>query len=324
MERRRFLQTMAGGLVAVTLLPNLVNAQGDDEGRDVYAALRARPDLRITIGGGEISVLFANGPTALDRELISAWIRRSATAVSTYFGRFPVDRLGLLVTAESGNRIGPATTYGYGGSATSVHVGNQVDDAKYRDDWVLVHEMIHLALPEVPRHSDWLLEGNATYVEPIARAQVGLMTPQAVWRWAVDDMGKVQPEPDDQVLDHTHTWARTYWGGAMYWLMAEVAIYEKTAGKHRLQDALRAINRASGGNTTFWSVEQVANAGDDAVGVDVLSSLYRQMKDRPVRVDLEGILKQMGISEAGGKIIFDDHAPLAALRKSITSKPDFS
>jgi hypothetical protein len=310
---------MAGGLAAATLLSRRSHALDGDEGRDVYAALRARSDLRLAIGSGDISVIFDDSSNTLDRDLVSAWIRRSAMAVSTYFGRFPVDRFGLLIVAESGARIGPATTYGYGGSVTSMHVGHEVDDTKFRGDWVMVHEMVHLALPEVPRRSNWLLEGNATYVEPIARAQAGLMTPQDVWRWAVDDMGKGQPAAGDQGLDHTHTWGRTYWGGAMYWLMAEVAIHEKTAGKHKLQDALRAINRASGGNTASWTVDQVTQAGDAAVGVDVLSSLYHQMKDQPVRVDLDGILHRMGISEVAGEIVFDDHAPLAALRRSITA-----
>lgn len=320
MERRGFLKSVAGALAAAVCLPDLANGQGDDGGRDVYTALRGRADLRLSVGGGEISVVFADGAVGLDRDRVRAWIRRSAIAVSTYFGRFPVRRFALLVIAGDGRHLGPATTYGYDGSATSVHVGRGVDDAAFRDDWVMVHEMIHLALPDVPRRSNWLLEGNATYVEPIARAQVGLTTPQAVWRWAVDDMGKGQPGPGDRGLDHTHTWGRTYWGGAMYWLMAEVAIHERTAGRYSLQDALRAINRATGGNTGFRSVEQVAQAGDAAVGVDVLASLYRQMKDRPVRVDLDGILKRMGISELDGEIVFDDHAPLAAWRRSITAR----
>lgn len=321
MKRRQFLQAMAGG-VAVASLPSIaIGTQGYENARDVYAALRGRPDLKLAVGGGDIFVVFADGSPGLNRDRVASWIQRSAVAVSTYFGRFPVARVGLLVIAEEGGRIGPATTYGFDSSAMRLHVGSEASDTMFQNDWVLVHEMVHLALPNVPRRSEWLLEGNATYVEPIARAQAGQLAPQVVWRWAVEDMSKGQPGPGDQGLDHTHTWGRTYWGGAMFWLLAEIAIYQKSAGRYRLQDALRAINRASGGNTTFWEVEQVLSVGDAAVRLDALTALYNEMKDRPVHVDLEHALQQLGISEVGGEIRFDDGAPLAALRRAITDSP---
>ena len=321
MKRRRFLQAMVGG-VAVASLPCIaLGAQSYADTRDVYAALRGRPDLQLAVGGGDIFVVFADGAPGLNRDRVASWIQRSAVAVSTYFGRFPVARVGLLVIAGEGERVGPATTFGYESSAMRVHVGTEASEAMFQNDWVLVHEMVHLALPNVPRRSEWLLEGNATYVEPIARAQAGQLAPQAVWRWAVEDMSKGQPGPDDQGLDHTHTWGRTYWGGAMFWLLAEIAIYEKSAGRYRLQDALRAINRASGGNTAMWEVERVLAAGDAAVRLDVLASAYGAMKDRPVHVDLDDALKRLGVSEVDGEIRFDDSAPLAALRRSITAAP---
>ncbi|MFC4527196.1 hypothetical protein ISN76_10865 [Dyella halodurans] len=321
MNRRQVLGVIVGGVAAACLPSIAVSAQSYDDARDVYAALRGRPDLKLAIGGGDIFVVFAEGSSALDRDRVAAWIQRSAVAVSTYFGRFPVQRVGLLVIGGEGDHVGPATTYGMESSAMRLHVGADASEAKFRNDWVLVHEMVHLALPNVPRRSEWLLEGNATYVEPIARAQAGQITPQEVWRWAVEDMSKGQPGPGDEGLDHTHTWGRTYWGGAMFWLLAEIAIYEKSAGRYRLQDALRAINRASGGNTTYWEVEQVLAAGDAAVRLDVLMALYNDMKDRPVHVDLDHALQQLGISEVDGDIRFDDGAPLAALRRSITAAP---
>lgn len=321
MKRRRVLQALAGGLAVAGLLPAAAADRDYDDPREMYAILRGKPDLRLSIGGGDIAVFFADGAPGLDRARITAWIRRGATAVATYFGHFPVSHYGLLLVAAAGERIGSGMTYGYAGSASCIHVGRAAGDAAFHDDWVLVHEMIHLALPEIPRHSLWLQEGNATYVEPIARAQAGQLSAQAVWRWAVEDMPKGQPGPGDRGLDHTHAWGRTYWGGAMFWLLAEIAIYQKSQGRHLLQDALRAINRQSGGNTADWSVGQMLAAGDAATGVDALLPLYAGMKDRPIHVDLEGALRQLGIREQGGQILFDDSAPLARLRQLITRPP---
>jgi hypothetical protein len=310
---------MVGGLAVVALSPWRAMAQDYDDPQDIYARLQKPPDLELTVGGGHISVAIAGDPRPLDKHRIEAWVRRSATAISTYFDRFPVDRWGLLVIPADGDHVGPATTWGYRGSITRVSVGRDVTDSFLQNDWVMVHEMTHLALPTVPRRSEWFMEGNATYIEPIARAQAGQLSPQEVWRWAVEDMPKGQPQDGDKGLDHTHTWGRTYWGGAMYWLCAEIAIYKKSQGRYRLQDALRAINRASGGDTAYWNVEQATRAGDIAVKSDALTSLYDELKDRPVTIDLDDMLQQLGISEVAGVIRFDDRAPLAELRRSITS-----
>ena len=319
MNRRQALWAMAAAMTA-SWLPKAWSQRGYDRASALYDALREQPHQSIVIGGGTLDVVFADGARGLDRDRVMAWIGKSATAVTTYFGRFPVRHVGLLVIAEDGGHVGPGTTYGFDGSAIRLHVGRDASDDAFGNDWMLVHEMTHLALPVVPEEGAWLMEGNATYIEPIARAQAGQLTPQSVWQWSVDDMSKGQPAAGDQGLDHTHSWGRTYWGGAAFWLLAEVTIYQQTHGRGSLQDALRAINRQSGGNVSSWSQARVMQVGDEATGVHVLATLYASMKDKPVHVDLDGLFRQLGIAKDQGKIVFDDSAPLAHLRERITRK----
>ena len=297
------------------------SASDYSDSESVYQALAKQPGQRLTIGGGVIDVVFADGAPGLDRSRVLAWIERSAQAVMTYFGRFPVSRVGLLVVADDGAHVGGGTTYGFGHSATIVHVGRDADEAAFRRDWVLVHEMTHLALPRTPRHSWWALEGNAVYVEPIARAQAGQLEIQSVWRWSVEDMPKGEPAEGDRGLDNTPTWGRTYWGGAIYYLLADVRTLRETHGRVGLQDALRAINRKSGGNVAEWTVAQLAAVGDAATGTRVLSTLYEQMGQSPVHVDLSGLFASLGVAEKDGAIVFDDSAPLAWIRRRITQPP---
>jgi hypothetical protein len=131
-------------------------------------------------------------------------------------------------------------------------------------------------------------------------------------------MPKGLPQPGDEGLDYTPTWGRTYWGGAMFWLLADIRIHQRTENRLGVQDALRAINRASGGNTAHWTVDQVAATGDRATGTDVLTALYTEMKGTPVPMDLDAVFEKLGVAERNGKTVFDDHAPLAAIRRSIT------
>jgi len=299
------------------------SAQAEDyaEPGKLYAALREQPHTRLSIGGGAIDVVFADGASGLDQARVLRWVRMSATAVTTYFGRFPVQHVGILVIAADGDKVRAGTTYGFDGSAIRIPVGRAAGDAAFRDDWILAHEMTHLALPVVPRRSEWLLEGNATYVEPIARAQAGQLDAAAVWRWTIEDMPKGLPKAGDQGLDNTPTWGRMYWGGAMFWLLADVRIQQQSQGRFGAQDALRAINRQSGGNGAHWSADQVMAAGDRATSTQVLATLYAEMKATPMDVDLKDLFAQLGLGESDGTVVFDDRAPLAAVRRRITAPP---
>ena len=307
-------------LIVTALLGAGVQAATDYDGgpRALYQALAEQPHESLHLGGGEIEVVFADGAPGLDRAPVMAWIRGSAEAAIAYFGRFPVARVGLLVIADDGDRIGGGTTFGHAGSAIRIHVGRGAGADAFTRDWKLVHEMVHLALPRVvPQESaNWMMEGSATYVEPIARVLAGHLSETAVWSDSLDGMPKGQPGSNDGGLDHHPGWGRSYWGGATFWLMADVQIREKTGNRLGLIDALRGVNRESGGNGVEWTERQVVEAGDRATGTHVLSELYDHMKDEPVTVDLDALFARLGVGREG----FDEHAPEAALRRAIVGR----
>ena len=68
-----------------------------------------------------------------------------------------------------------------------------------------------------------------------------------------------------------------------------------------------------------WPIEKALQTGDRAVGVEVLMKLYEQMRDRPMRVDLDALWKQLGIRVENGAAQFNDDAPLAKIREAITA-----
>ncbi len=84
-----------------------------------------------------------------------------------------------------------------------------------------------------------------------------------------------------------------------------------------LQDAVRAIDRDSGGLATEWPIERVLKTGDAAVGAPVLEDLYAQMKDTPVTPDLMGLWRKLGVEPDGSSVRLTDDAPLAEMRQSI-------
>ena len=110
---------------------------------------------------------------------------------------------------------------------------------------------------------------------------------------------------------------RTYWGGALFCLLADIGIRKATKNTRGLQDALRAVNRAGGNIESDWPLEQALEIGDNATGVTVLMDLYRQMKDAPGGVNLPELWEQLGVRRDGDAVTFSESAPLAAARRAI-------
>ena len=248
------------------------------------------------------------------------WVDTSARTVSAYYGKFPVPWSKLRITSTAGTRAKGGMAFGWRGPLITISLGQDATVASLTDDWLLTHEMVHLALPSLAEQHHWLEEGLATYVEPIARARAGILTPERVWRDFIDGLPQGQPESRDRGLDGTPTWGRTYWGGALFCLRADVTIRQRTDNRLGLEHCLRAILDAGGSIDRDWTIDRVLDVGDQAVGVPVLRELYEEMGSQPVMVDLGALWRQLGIKRHGNSVIFDDTAPLANVRKAMTQE----
>src|SRR5271170_3058995 len=250
----------------------------------------------LSIGGAAINAAIEPGDLSLPRIRIFDWIRLSACAVTEYYGGFPVRNVNVkVVPIDEGKGVLFGRTVLIDRTLLiRVGLSRFATDSSLRDDWVMTHEMVHLAFPSVSDDHHWIEEGIATYVEPIARAQVGDLSSETVWRELVDGLPKGLPAPGDQGLDNTHTWGRTYWGGAIFCLVADMEIRKRTGNSKVLQDALRAINRAGGTIEADWILERTLEIGDKARDGGTLMELYAQMASKPVAVDLPNLWTQLG------------------------------
>ena len=318
MQRREFSRFLLGGSLALCG-PWPARAEDYSEPENVYRAVRAGPRTTLEFPGGQINVVFAGDIDDSGRERVIAWIRRSAAALIAYYGRFPVREAGLLVVPSEGNRIGHGTSWGYAGSIIRVDFGQAISAEALANDWVLIHEMVHLSFPVVPRRHLWIMEGSATYVEPVARARATQRSAQSVWDEFFHDMQKGLPQDGDEGLDRTHTWGRTYWGGAIFCLLADVRTRQATGNRLGFEDAMRAVNHASGGNSAEWSIAQVIEAGDRATGTKVLAQLYQSMAEGPEHPDLGALWRDLGVVADGDGVRLDDGAAWAAARRAITA-----
>ena len=280
----------------------------------------AQMRFQLAAKGSKIDVEVGPGDLMVSGEELKRWVQNAADAIVAYYGRFPVPHLRIQIEPSGGNGIRGGKTFGRGGGLIVVHVGSQTPGIELASDWMMTHEMVHLTFPSMADEHHWIEEGIATYVEPIGRIQAGQMDPAEMWRDLVRDMPKGEPRAGDKGLDHTHTWGRTYWGGALYCLRADVEIRRQTQNAKGLQDALRGILDAGGDIREDWELRKALETGDRTTGTHVLMNLYEEMKDKPVEVELDSLWKQLGVKAENGKVTLVDDAPLAGVRRAITAR----
>jgi hypothetical protein len=273
----------------------------------------------IVIGNSRIDVNIESGSMQAGKEDLLKWVRWAAESVTAYYGRFPVPQLLLRIVPSDGKGVRSGRTFGreHGGFIT-IHVGKDAQFSDLARDWMLTHEMVHLSFPSVAENHHWIEEGIATYVEPIARVRAGHFDANEMWFEVMRDLHQGLPAAGDEGLDHTHTWGRTYWGGALFCFLADIEIHRETGNKRGLEDALRGILNAGGDISHDWELEKALTIGDQATGVPVLQNLYSKMKDQPYDVDLPALWTELGIEREGNAVKFLDSAPLAKTREAIT------
>ncbi|WP_394832858.1 hypothetical protein LVJ94_40790 [Pendulispora rubella] len=320
-DRARFHVAAEDGVRFATGLrataPDTYEIRASEISRVPYSLFGKFRASEVHIGDTSLKVAIVPGRFRASDAVLTEWITRSTGAVRDYFGAFPMEGTLYAVLPRSGDSVGfGRASAGAGGGSILIDVGRETDEAELRRDWVAVHETLHFAMPSLAREHIWAEEGLATYLEPIVRRRAGLTSDEDLWRQFYEMMPNGLPRAGDRGMDNTHTWGRIYWGGAIFWLVADVEIRKRTQNAHSLRDAVRAILRAGGNNSEMWEASRMWDEGDRATGTHVLRDLAASMGSQPGSVDLAGLFRELGVSATA----LDDSAPRAALRKAITAR----
>ena len=302
-------------VMGVILIFGSINAQA--EVADVTVTQLDNTNFRLLIDGSHLDISIRDRVLLSKKDLLLEWIKYSAQTVHQYYGQFPVDNLDINLNVSGGFAVRFGQAFGGESPRLRIVVGEDINQTMLRKDWIMVHEMVHLAMANVPRSNRWLLEGLATYVESIARAQQGQLSEDFVWNGFINRMPQGLPTEGDAGLDYTPTWGRTYWGGAMFCLLADIEIRKLTDNRMSLQDALRGILKDGYSMQADTTAMQVFKAGDAATGVPVLVSLYEKMRSDPAPVDLGALWASLGVSLQNDQVSYKAAAPLSHIREQL-------
>lgn len=255
--------------------------------------------------------------TALSPKTMTAWVDAVADSNRRFWGGSPAQN-GLVVLVPSPRGGVPfGRVLSLGGSVVTVLVGKSATARDLYDDWVLVHEFLHLGSPMMRDRGPWLNEGIATFYEPVLRARAGWKSEDEVWREWIAQMPRGLPAMTDIGLSNAGR-GGIYWGGAIFALLAEIELLQASQGKFGFSDCLRQILAEGGDATAKWPTARLLQSCDKAAGHDALSRLAQRHIAKGSRVSLDEIWQKLGVTlSEDGKIAYDDSAELAWLRPLI-------
>jgi hypothetical protein len=285
MRRRHLLLAMSAALHAAACDAAASAASATSAASAASASADEPIESPLTIGSTTLTLIIEPGFDPAQLAALHAWARRAAEVVAAYLGRFPLQQVELQLQRVPGSGVLGGSTFAEPEPYVRVRVGALTQASHLAGDWVLVHEMVHLAVPRVLRRHNWFHEGVATYVESVARARYGVDSahsadnPARLWGQFVLALPQGQPQAGDRGLDHTPTWGRTYWGGALFCLLADVQLLQRSELRQGLREALQALLAAGGHYGVAWPLERVLRTCDQALGQHTLLPLYESMRD---------------------------------------------
>lgn len=277
------------------------------------AAVPGDPQLRLAMPADSLQLAPAT---------LAAWVSAAAESNRRFWARSPAQGgLVVLVPSERGG-IPFGRVMSLGGSVVTVLVGRQASAADLYDDWVLVHELLHLGSPLMRDTGAWLNEGIATFYEPILRARAGWKSEDDIWREWIGQMPRGMPAMTEIGLENAGR-GGIYWGGALFVLLAEIEALKASGGRIGFSDCLRAVLAEGADATVKWPTARLLQRCDDLLGAPVLAPLAERHIAQGSNLGgsataLSQIWDMLGVAlTADGRVRYDDRAELAWLRPLI-------
>jgi hypothetical protein len=225
-------------------------------GWSAWLAIGRHQPLEFTVEQCEFEVAVLDGERAATDAGIEAWLRVAAEVSAELHGRFPRERVAVVVVPRSGWGNAPVL-FGMarrgGGGSVMLLLDSDAEDDELLGEWVATHELLHLGLPWVG--DPWMGEGFVTYYTTILSARHGVLVhgaaPERQVVAALEQLAsgfRRGRGADDDTLVHasdnmhrSHGYSRVYWGGAAVAFDLDLRIRAATNNQRSLDDLVRTL-----------------------------------------------------------------------------------
>ena len=294
----------------------------------VPGTLARSPLASFPVGQARVQVAILGDSWKISRADLLSWMRGAAEAVAR-MGGMPTRHVQVILLPAPTASIGFGFATHGGGSTVVIFVGTAATPEVLREDWVAVHELLHLNMPMMDAESRWLNEGLSTYLEPLLRAQAGLHTPAQAWEQLHDGFQRGSGQPSKQSLrkdcidmHETRRYWRVYWAGAAILFRADLAA--RQAGHSLAEEVLRI--RECCKQTLEVTSANALMARTTSAGTPMLPYLVAAATPRLDQVsfpELADVYRALGLSfDERGEVTLSRNPAQRALREQFTGPED--
>ncbi|MBC7172352.1 MAG: hypothetical protein H5U40_08005, partial [Polyangiaceae bacterium] len=279
---------------------------------------------RFEVAGAQVERARLPGTLAITDDELDAWLARALRAVASLVGRFPHDRVQVVIVPVS--RGTDPVPFGLvrrgGGASVLLLMSERAELAALDRDWVAVHELSHLLFPRVARPDAWLGEGLATYYQEVLRSRAGLIAPRDAWRRLIAEFTRGRRDASELPLGvesermmETRRFHRVYWSGAAFGLLADLELRRRGTSLDALIAERSSELVSADGSVT--ALELLA-ALERPLGSGVLTTLADGFERTRGFPDVSSALAALGIRvDEDGEVSFSDAPEARALRAAI-------
>jgi predicted metalloprotease with PDZ domain len=288
-------------------------------GEASYTAFGDMRRARAEVPGAALDVALLGPPLAMGDDAVVGWVRGAAGCVASLFGRFPADATVFVLPVRGPDELVFGRVLSLAGGSVELLFGSETRASSAHQDWVAVHELFHLGTPSFVGEGHWLEEGLATYYEPVLRRRASWLRDGDLWAHFAREMPRgLRREGAPPALEDRDDIDSTYWGGALFALLADVRIREATRGARSLDDVMRAALERLGDGTHEATVAAFLRLGDEVTGTRVLEDLDARIARAGEAVDLAALWRSLGVvAHTDGSVELVEGAPLAGVRRGI-------
>lgn len=317
---------LAGGADAAPALSSAAEAATP------AAALPHDNERVIRVGDARLRVIVEG---VADRERVDElqrWLAECADAALTAYGRLPLREAKVLIRqsrsrdggARQGRRGDPSPvpwgqTRRDDGVSVLLYVRPDAGIDELRDDWTAVHELSHLFHPYLGQDGRWLAEGLASYYQNVLRARAGQLDGDEAWRRldAGFERGRNSGAgaPLGEIGWSRASTMRIYWGGAMFWLEADLAL--RRDRRLDLDTVLSRYSRCCLDSGSEATPEQFVAELDRLGGGKAFTALFRRYAAMREFPPTQNAYRALGLDRQDGRLRFSNRADAVRLRRAI-------
>ena len=271
------------------------------------------PPQAIKVGNGHFELSVMDDFELLSQEDIQHWVTLSAQGVESILGRFPVERVQIVVApVRRGNEVVPwAYITRGGGAAVHLFVKTSATLDELPWDWSLPHEMSHFLLPKIKSRETWIIEGLPTYMQHIAMASSGQISKNIAWARLHSGFQKGSKLGGDYSVSEITkqpprfgTYLRVYWGGAAYFFNVDATIRKNSPLS--LAEVIRRYHECCYDPRASVSGKSLLQKFDSIIGSDIFLRRWKTDIEFSLFPDYESTFETLGLAFLGGNPIVID------------------